>query len=189
MLSFPQSVLDAMDEGRESIRGLMRLDLGSGTYGFTNGGTLFQYDSVDYAPTSLINVSELPMKMGTSAEGFSVELASSPDDGLTPAVISTIHQEDYRDRPITILDAMFDPDDGQLLSVEIMKRGYIDTVDHVIDPTEGDKLIGNCEGRELDYSRKNGRQANSEDQARRDAADTFFNHANQAGSVAVSWGK
>ncbi|MCP4307793.1 MAG: DUF2163 domain-containing protein [bacterium] len=189
MLVFPQAVLDRMDEGREVIRGLIRFDLGSGTYGFSNGSGMFVHDSVSYAPTSLIKVSRLGMRMGTSADGFSVELVASPDDGLTPAILSTIHQEDYRDRPVTVLDAIFDPDTRSLLSVETMKRGYIDTIEHIVDPNEGEKLIAKCEDRGLDYTRRNGRQANREDQARRDATDTFFDHASQAGSVQVTWGK
>ena len=88
-------------------------------------------------------------------------------------MLSTIHDEDYRDRPVTVLDALFDPHTGGLLSAEPMKRGYIDTIDHVIDAKDGDRLIAHCQGRSLDYSRKNARQANATDQARRNARDSF----------------
>ena len=189
MLTVPQAVLATMDAGKESIRGLIRFDLGSGTYGFARSSVPITYDGVVYRPSSLIGVGELPMSMGTQADGFTVELAASPQDDLTPEVLSTIHSEDYRDRPVTILDAIYDPDTGALLSVEVMKRGYIDFIDHVADPEGGDRLIAQCEGRGLDYSRRNGRQANDADQARRSATDTFFKHASSAGTVEFKWGE
>ena len=81
MLSFPQAVLDAMDAGREVIRGLIRFDLGSGTYGFTNGGTPFTHDGVTYAPSSLIKVSALGMGMARSPGALRSNLPLRP---MTP---------------------------------------------------------------------------------------------------------
>ena len=189
MQTYPKAALDAMDEGREVIIGLIRFDLGSGTYGFAKGPDPFPHDGITYQPSSVISVSELAMAPGTVAEGFTVELAASADDGLTPEVLSTIHDEDTRDRPVTVLDAMLDPDTNALLAVKVVKRGYIDTIDHVIDADRGDLLIAHCESRALDYSRRNGRQANSADQARRSSTDTFFDHASSVGRIELDWGK
>ncbi len=189
MLSYPQSVLDAMDEGRESIRGLMRFDLGSGTYGFTNADTPFDYDGLTYQPNGLLEVSDLKSAMGTTAEKFTITLAAGGIDALTPAVLSQIFVEDYRDRPVTILDVMLDPDTNATLSVEQVKRGYIDTLEYRVDPSRGHMLVVTCEDRALDYSRRNGRQSNSEDQARRDVTDTFFDHAAAVVTQKITWGK
>ena len=104
MQTYPKAALDAMDAGREVIIGLIRFDLGSGTYGFAKGPDPFPHGGITYQPSSVISVSELAMAPGTVAEGFTVELAASADDGLTPEVLSTIHDEDTRDRPVTVLD-------------------------------------------------------------------------------------
>ena len=189
MLTYPEDVLAAMDAGRENIRGLIRFDLGGGTYGFTNASTPYSHGGVTYVPGGALQVSALGSVLGTTAEGFTIRLAESLDDGLTPAVLSTIENEDYRDRPVTIYDVMLDPDTGATLSVEAVKRGYIDTIEHHLDPVEGMVLVANCEDRSLDYSRRNARQTNTTDQARRDADDTFFDHVAVAGKVELKWGE
>ena len=189
MQTYSAAALAAMDEGREKILGLLRFDLGSGTYGFVKRATPFTYDSLTYQPGALFEVSALPMTAGLSADRFTVSLAKSAGDPLTPAVLSAYRTEDYRYRPVTVLDALLDPDTNALLSVETMHRGYIDYIKHVIDPVKGPRLEAVCLGTAVDYSRSNSRLANSDDQARRSATDTFFDHAAVTGTYQVKWGE
>ncbi|MDF2620214.1 MAG: hypothetical protein K0S00_2873 [Xanthobacteraceae bacterium] len=111
------------------------------------------------------------------------------EGGLTPEVLLTIEAEDYRDRPVTIYDVYFHPDTGALLHVQALKRGYIDTIDHIDDPEDGYTLEAKCESRALDYTRTNGRRRTVVDQARRAPGDLFFEHAAMRGREVIFWGR
>ena len=187
-LSTPVKVL--YDEGRISTRQMIRFQFGSGIYGFIARSEPLTYQSVEYKPFGLIEVSDLGGGTGTTADGsFTLTLAESPDDGLTPAVLLQIEAEDYRDRRVTVMDAHFHPDTGALVQVETVARGYLDVIEHVVDPERGYVLTAQCEGRQLDYSRKNGRVRSTADQQRRAPGDKFFELAGKAGRVEVLWGR
>ncbi|UIK04997.1 hypothetical protein [Neorhizobium galegae] len=70
-----------------------------------------------------------------------------------------------------------------------MARGYLDVVEHQVDPERGYILVARCEGRQLDYSRKNGRYRTMTDQQRRSPDDKFFQHAAKRGRVDIFWGR
>lgn len=189
MIDLPSDVLDLLDEGRISIRGLLRFDFGTGSYGFIRSNAPFSYNGLTYKPGGIINVSDLAFATGLAAQQFTVTLAASLDDGLTPAVLQTIEAEDYRDRPVTIMDAMFHPDTGALLFVQTMMRGYVDTIDHITTQQAGYTLVANCESRALDYTRMNGRKRSDLDQQRRNTGDRFFQHASTRGREQIYWGQ
>src|ERR1700750_2769324 len=123
MISLPSSVLTLLDQGRISVRGLIRFDFGTGTYGFVKSMQPITYNGLTYKPGGVIAVTDFSQQTGLSAQSFQVTLAASPDDGLTPEVLQTIENEDYRDRPVTVYDAFFDPDTNALLFVQTMMRG------------------------------------------------------------------
>jgi len=178
------------DQGRISTRQMLRFQFGSGVYGFIARSEPLTHAGVEYKPFGLIEVSDIGGGSGTTADGsFTLTLAESPDDGLTPEVLLRIEDEDYRDRPVVVMDAHFHPDTGALIQVETVARGYLDTVPHNVDPETGYTLSAMCEGRQLDYSRRNGRVRSMADQQRRRNGDLFFQHAGQAGRVEVYWGR
>lgn len=178
------------DEGRISTRQMLRFQFASGVYGFIARSEPLTYAGVEYKPFGLIEVSDIGGGSGTTADGsFTLTLAESPDDGLTPDVLLQIENEDYRDRPVVVMDAHFHPDTGELIQVETVARGYLDVVNHEADPERGYILTAMCEGRQLDYSRRFGRVRSMSDQQRRSAGDKFFQHAGQAGRVEVYWGR
>lgn len=189
MINLPSDVLDLLDEGRISIRGLMRFDFGTGTYGFIKGVAPMTYNGLLYSPGGVITVSDFGTAIGLSAQQFTITLAASPDDGLTPEVLQTIENEDYRDRPVTIYDAFFHPDTNELLFVQAMKRGYVDVIDHVDTAAAGYTIQASCESRGLDYTRMNARKRTNADQARRFLGDLYFQHAAMRGRENVSWGQ
>ncbi|WP_313666232.1 DUF2163 domain-containing protein [Shinella sp.] len=183
-------VKDLYDAGRISTRQMIRLDFGTGTYGFIADNDNLIYSGLTYRPFGLIEVSDLGGGLGTSADGnFTLRLAESKDFGLTPEMLTEIENEDYRDRPVRVMDAHFHPDTGALLQVETVARGYVDTIQHHFGPDGGAYIEAACEGRQLDYSRKNGRYRSISDQKRRDAGDMFFEHAATAGRVELIWGR
>lgn len=190
MITFPSDVLDLLDEGRTVVRGLIRFDFGTGSYGFIKSVQPMTYGGLEYKPGGAITVSDFSEETGLTAQPFTVTLAASPDDGLTPAVLQTIEAEDYRDRPVTIYDAHFHPDTNALLMVQTMKRGYVDTIDHLDSAKNGGYMIvANCETRALDYTRTNGRKRNQSDQNRRAPGDGIFQHASTRGRELVYWGQ
>lgn len=184
------AVKNLYNEGRISTRQMIRFQFGSGIYGLIARSEPLTFEGVLYKPFGLIEVSDLGGGTGTNADGsFTLTLAESPDDGLTPEVLVQIEDEDYRDRPVRVMDAHFHPDTGELLQVETVARGYLDVIAHSIDPDRGYVITANCEGRQLDYSKKNDRMRSTADQRRRVAGDRFFEHAGKAGRVEVLWGR
>lgn len=188
MISLPSTVLDLLDEGRISIRGLIRFEFGTGTYGFIKANAPLVYGGLTYQPGGLITVSDLNSETGLIAKQFSVSLASSPDDGLTPEVLQNIESEDYRDRPVKVYDAYFHPDTNEHLFTQILMKGYVDTIEHLESTNTGYTIVANCETRALDYSRLNGRFRSDADQRRRSATDGFFVNAALRGREKIYWG-
>lgn len=173
MISLTPGVLALLDEGRIIVRGLIKFQFGTGTYGFIKSNQKLNFGGLDYLPGGLLGVSDFNTETGLSAKQFQVSLSASGDD-LTPDVLQTIEAEDYRDRPVTIYDAYFHPDTGELLHVQAIMRGYVDTIDHIDTQESGYTIVANCETRSLDYTRSNSRKRSNLDQFRRSAVDDFF---------------
>ncbi|KQX55458.1 MULTISPECIES: DUF2163 domain-containing protein [unclassified Ensifer] len=189
-MTLSQEIKDLYDQGRISTRQMVRVTLGSGVYGFIARREPLDFGGVTYRPFGLLEVSEIGGGTGTAADGgFTLRLAESKDDGLTPAVLTQIENEDYRDRPVVVYDAHFHPDTLALIQIEPVARGYLDIIEHYADDTRGYYLEAKCEGRQLDYSRRNGRKRTLVDQQRRDPGDRFFEHAATAGRVDIAWGR
>lgn len=188
MIVYPPSVLQLYDEGKIKTMGMIRFELGTGTYGFCKSDQPFVYNGLTYHVGGVIEVSDFNFGTNLFAQGFTISLASSPDDGLTPEVLLQIESEDYRDRPVYIMDADFHPDTGELLHVQTVMRGYIDTLDHV-SGTDGHMIIANCENRGIDYTRSNARKRNDNDQARRKPNDLIFQHTANRGRQEIFWGR
>jgi len=189
-MTLSAEVKDLYDEGRISTRQMIRFQFGSGVYGFIAQSDELEYAGLIYKPFGLIEVSDIDGGTGTTATGsFTLTLAESKDDGLTPDILMQIEDQDYRDRPVVVMDAHFHPDTRALIQVETVARGYLDVIHHDTDPDAGFRLTAQCEGRQLDYSRKNGRYRSVADQRRRSANDKIFAYAAKAGREEVFWGR
>lgn len=175
-MAFPETLEDLLDEGRIVVRSLVRVDLGSGPFGMWNGVGTLTWDDVDYIQNHLLAIEEPAYTTGTQANEFSIEMPESADFGITPDILAGIDSEDYKNKPITIYDAYFHPDTMELLHVEPMLYGYVDTIDHVFDDGQW-KLRGNLESSAVDNHRDGYRAANHEDQQLVAPGDTFFEYA------------
>lgn len=188
MRTINSTVSSQLAAGRTIQRELVRLELGSGTYGFAKSVQPITFAGVTYQPVSLISVSGFQFGPGTSAQDFAITLPASNDDGRLPSVLQDIFSEDYRDRPVTVVDAHFNSDTGAIITTIPIRYGYInDLVFRHSD--EGDQYVIECQSRAIDYSRRNGRLCNDLDQQRRYPGDRFFLHLSQTGRVQVYWGK
>lgn len=192
MRTYSPELLNLLDEGRVKLAGMIRIDLGEGSYGFIRRSAPYVWGGVTYNPLpgGIIAVSNFPQTTGTAASGFTVRLSESPDSGLTPDVLLQIENYDYRDRPITIYDLHMHPDTGAILGDPIaLMRGYINAIPHETDPETGYFMTLECESRAIDYSRTNGRIRSQADQQRRSPGDLFYEHAGTAGRIKIKWGK
>lgn len=192
MRTYSPALLNLLDEGRVRYAGMIRFDLGEGSFGFIRQSSDHVYAGVTYKAMldGLIEVSSLSRGSGTSASGFSLRLSESPDNGITPDLLLNIENYDYRDRPVTIYDLHRHPDTGAVLGDPIiMERGYINAIIHNDDPDAGFYMTVECENRAIDYSRTNGRIRSQEDQQRRSSGDLFFEHASLTGRQLIKWGK
>jgi len=187
MRNLTPQTLDLLDKGTLKLAEMLRFDLGSGTYGFWSGRENLTYGGLTYVPGGIITVASIEGQMGMAAQGLTIELASAPNDGLTPAVLATMEQEIWHQRPVTISQIFFHPESHALLFVEPLYRGFIDTIEY----TQGEdaKLTAYCESRALDNSRENYRMRSMNDQHLIDANDDFYSFVESAGKEVIPWGQ
>jgi hypothetical protein len=87
MRSINATVTSQLAAGAFSIRQLVKLELGGGTYGFALSVQPITYSALEYKALGLIDVSDVRMAYGTSADDFTIRLPASTDDGMLPAVL------------------------------------------------------------------------------------------------------
>lgn len=192
MRNFSPELLDLLDEGRVHYAGMIRVDLGGGSFGVIHSPSDYVWGGVTFKamPRGIIAVSASPMSTGTAASGFTITIAESVEAGLTPDQIANWESYDYMDRQVIVYDLHIHPDSGAILGDPVIyARGYINEVQHDDDPASGYLLTLNCEDRAMDFNRQNGRFATHEDQQRRDAGDKGLIHTATAGTIEVLWGR
>lgn len=177
-MSYPSELEAMFEDGRFAVRGLVRFQFGTGTYGVWNGTGDLVYAGLTYRPNALISVSEIPIGMGMQAVPLTIEMPESADWGVTPDRLATIEDEDYKGRPVTIYDAYFHPDTRELVHVEPLYAGYVDYIDHVVQDGVM-KLVGHVETGALDNHRDGYRTASHADQQLVSPGDMFFEHASR----------
>lgn len=175
-MSFPTRLEDLMEEGRLAIRGLVRIEFPGEPYGFWNGPYDLDWDDLTYIPNQLVRVEEPDFAAGLEASEFKMEMPARSDFGITPDVLNEIDAMPYKGVPLTIYEAYFDPDTAELLHVEPLHYGFIDTVDHVLSGGEL-KLVANCISGALDNHRESHVSAGNEHQQIISPGDKFFEYA------------
>jgi len=189
MRTFDASIQAALDAGLVSVRGLIVFTFASGTYRYVRDVVPRVWDSNTYTPGGAFAVSDIPNQTGFAAASFTVTLAASPDDGLTPSVLQSIFAEDYRDRPVSVYDAYLNVSTGAVIDAELLRYGYIDRIVYRETLDLGAHLEAVCFSRSLDYGRKNGRLATNANQLRRSGTDKFREFAAIAGTQEIYWGR
>jgi hypothetical protein len=175
-MSFPARLEQLLEEGRIAIRGMVKFQLGTGTYGFWTGNYDLPWDGIVYRPNQLISIEDRSFGVGLEGSGFKIELPAKADFGVTPDLLLQIEQLDYKNRPVTVYEAYFDPDTRQLLHVEAIDYGYIDIIDHVNEDGQL-KLVGKVMTGAIDNHRDGYRSASHEDQQLVSPGDMGFEHA------------
>lgn len=175
-MSYPTELEDLLDAGTVAIRGMLRVTFGSGTYGLWSGTGDYEYAGVTYRANSVISIEDIPSSMGSDAVTLRIEIPESADFGITPDMLASIEDEDYKGRPIVISDAFFNPDTRELVHVEPLYSGFIDTIEHIRSGGEV-RMVVNVETTALDNHRDGFRSASNADQQLVSEGDKFFEHA------------
>ncbi len=174
-MTYPARLQQLLDEGRAVIRGMIRAEFGTGTYPFWNGNYDLPWNGHVYRPNQLIEVNEPSEGMGMAASTFEIKIPAAPELGVTSDQLSLIHEEDYKGRPIFVLEAYFDPDTRALLHVEPLREGMVDTIEERGQGEEAHLLINVVSG--YANHRDGYRSASHEDQQLVSPGDMFFEHA------------
>jgi hypothetical protein len=179
-----------LNDGRTSERGLILFDLGSGLYGYHTGLGPFVYNGVTYQGAgSLISVDGVRQTADLGAVQVIARLTAIENTELTPDVLATIENEVYHQRPCSIYTAYFNPDTGELLSVEIEYRGYIDRMVHTENIDGQAVLEAHLESRFRDHGKSGYRVRSDSDQRRINANDNSLRHAATVATETVKFGR
>lgn len=185
MLTLPDEVLDLLDEGRFSVRYLVRFELDSGAAGVWNDIYTLSFGGLSYAPLAgNLLFDGVPGSSELSAENVKISVTN-----LLSAITTVIAGEDWHQRPCTLYVAFMNAD-GSALHVEPFFSGFLD--DASISDAAGDLntlgLFIESNNREL--NRATGRTRSDADQRRVAATDGFFKHAANANAdTDIYWGR
>lgn len=166
----------AIESGRFILRSAAKFEFGTGTYGIWNGIGTLPISGVNYYSNALVSFEDAPYALGTQAIPITITMVESPTNDITPNTLSTIEDEDYKNRPVTIYDLYFDPDTVELIHVEPLRVGYLDFIDHVLENGLA-SIVGHVETKAIDNFRDGYRSASSADQQLISAGDKFFDYA------------
>jgi len=175
-MAFPTRLQQLLDEGRIVVRSLGEFQFGTGFWYMWNGSSEFTWNGNKYTPNQLIAIEEPAEQMGAEALPITITMPTAADYGVTPDKLAQIESVDYKGRTVILSDAYFDPDTRELLHVEPMYRGFIDTIDH---ETDGGEMVlrATVFTSALENHRDGYRTASHEDQQLISPGDKFFEYA------------
>lgn len=190
MQDIDPDILASIGEGDYPHAELLLFDFFSGLYGFWRGKGPLVIDGVTYVGAgSLLDLQQLDSGVDLTASAISVKLRAVPETGLSPDVLATIDDEDYKGRPVYISFAYFNRDTGALVTVKRAWQGYVDFIGHEGTIGTDYALNAHLEPRSLDHSRTGIRVRGDADQKLLDPTDRFFEHAATVPQEILPYGK
>lgn len=169
-------------------RGLIMFQFPSGNYGFWDGAGAFTYGGITYNPgAQLIEIDTGTQVLTLESNAITLKLYANPDTVLTEDVLRTIETEDYHQRPVTISKAIFNADTKALISIIPVWKGYVDQITHERS-ADGYALVGRCESRSIDYTRRGWAVASNAQQQQISTGDIGLEFCGIAGQVEVPFG-
>lgn len=177
----PSRLQQLWEEGRQSVRSLMWFGFVTGEYGLWNGNYELTWNGLVYMPTQLIKVDETAFSLGMEATEITAELPVRSDFGITPDILAQIEAMPYKNCPVIIYDAHFDPDTRALLWIDDVNafHGYIDFVDRVKTEEGERKLVATILSSAVENHRESHRKSNHEDQQLISPGDKGLQYAGQ----------
>lgn len=191
MQPYDPDVLLALAASEYAHAELILFDLPtSGLQGFWRGIGPLEVDGVTYVGAgSLIELQQIDYGVELTASPISIKLRAVPETPLTPDILATIDDENYKGATVYISLAYFDRTTGAIITTMRQWRGYVDYVEHTGTVGDDYALVGRLEPRSLDHSRANTRVRGDADQKLLDAADVFFEHAATTPTETLPYGR
>jgi len=185
MLTLPSEVIDLLNDGRFTIRHLLRVDLDEGSEGIWNGAYLLEVEEITYTPLAgNMAIDEVPGSIDLDAERVQVQLS-----GLLSAVTGLFEGVSWSQRP-AVLSLAFLNDAGAVIHVLPRFSGFLDRM------TISDAADGLCdvtveiESNNRGLYRSSTRLRSDNDQRRVSASDGFFKYATAAATdTEIPWGR
>lgn len=193
-LAINSTTLAKLNAGLIADRGLMLFELNDRNlpdyFGFWTGQGPLDFNGVIYVGAgSLIEVDAFPQVTDGSSVPVTARLTSIPNSDLTPDILATIEQQQYHQRPVTIMTAYFDMETREMLSVEVEYRGIIDKIEHHTTVGGEAVLVGYFESRSRDFLKKGYRMRTDADQRTFEAADGSLRHVQKTAVEKIYFGK
>lgn len=185
MLALPAEVIALLNEGRFSLRWMVRFDIDFNPQGLWNDTYAVTFDGVTYQPTAG-NMQLDPVSSSSDLDADQIKITLS---GLLPAVTGILDGVDWHQRPVTVYLAFLN-EAGEVLHVLPRFSGFMDAIS-IQDSTDGlssIELMVESNNREL--SRSSGRVRSDGDQRAVDPSDGFFKFATAASvDSQITWGR
>lgn len=185
MITFPLAIQNLIEEGRFSIRYMLRVDLESGATGIWNGSYDLGFGGVTYGPIPLnMTVSEIRASSELDVDRVRVTIS-----GLQPAGVTLISNEAWHQRPCTLFVAFLN-DAREVQHVQAAFAGFLDTAVLTDAADDLSTITLTIESNARELSRSNGDIRADASQRRRGANDGFFKHtANANADSQIYWGR
>lgn len=180
----------ALDASGIVMRSMMLFDFLEGYFGFWNGIGRFTWNTFEFIGAgSLISVEADEESLGLESNGITARLRAQPEAGLTPDVLATIEDYQYRNRPVTFYRALFNLATMELIDDPIVERRCIvDRFTHE-ESSDGDYvLVGHFVSRAIDYTRRGPMVRSSAHQNLVSAGDLFLDYTGFAGTAQIYFG-
>ncbi len=185
MITYPLGIQNLINEGRFSIRHMLRVDLASGAVGLWDGAYSLLSGGVTYGPLPLnMTVSEIRASSDLDVDRVRVTIS-----GLQSGARSLIDNEVWHQRPSTLFVAFLN-DAREVQHVQAVFAGFLDTAPLTDAAGDLSTLTLTIESNARELSRSNGDIRADASQRRRGANDGFFKHtANANADSQIYWGR
>jgi len=169
-MSLSQAFLDAVKSPSRSAAVLLTFEFGTGTYGFWTGNGSRFYNGLKYsAGGSIFDISDIVQEGDGSVSELTIGLSTHP--GIGVEVLEDLYNEDWHLRPVTIQLAMLDPRTDQIVAIQNVFRGILDTAPFT--ESEGQAEIqARCLSKSIELSKGGNLYRNDATQDRYDPEDT-----------------
>lgn len=184
------TVLAQIAKGAYTSTQLLLFDLVEGLYGFWGGHGPLSVSGVQYVGAgSLIDVSVLSLGADLAASPITVRLRAVPESALTEDILASIDNYGYKNRPVHLSLAYFDPVTGAMVTSLQWWQGFIDLIEHERTVGGDYALVAHLEPLSLDHARLGYRMRSDVDQKLIDPTDRFFEHAAVTATQTLPYGR
>jgi hypothetical protein len=171
MLAIPTEILALLEDGRFSVRLMIRFALPTGAVGLWNDTYPISHDGVTYSPLAgNMDMDPIPGASQLHADKVSVQISNLNED-----IAGIVAQHQWHQCPVLIYMAFLD-DAGLVKHLLVRFSGFLDAIS-ISDRDTGASVINLAiESNNRELNRKGGRARSDSDQRQVLASDGFFKH-------------